>query len=377
MVDNLESQIETARLQVSADSVSMSVSELTNLYREKVLLIQPEFQRLFRWTGEQKSKLIESILLGIPLPSLFVAQSEGGTWELVDGLQRVSTLLELQGALEGADGMPSLSTELQATKFLPGLDGMTWDGRTGSQLSDAHKLDIRLARLDIKVIKRTSDQKAKFDLFQRLNSFGSHLTPQEIRSAMIAGTDSRALSWVLELASNEHFRSCVTLASRLKDEQYDLELVLRFLMLHGIDVPSRGALVDFPTKLDDWSIDLASEYDSRAENLGRVFQETFRYLAMSGGEDLFRKWDPSRKAFRGAFLNTAYEVIAIGAGALIAEGKELRPDPQNAARELSGVLERVPRFATGLATADRLVKTLPLGRRLMANPPATISADDF
>src|SRR5579884_211987 len=95
-VDPLESEIRRARLEISADTISMSISELTSLYREETLIIRPEFQRLFRWNIEQKSRLVESVLLGIPLPSLFVAQSEEGTWELVDGLQRVSTLLELQ-----------------------------------------------------------------------------------------------------------------------------------------------------------------------------------------------------------------------------------------------------------------------------------------
>lgn len=376
-IDGLEEQIERARLQVSADAMSMSVSELTNLYREGVLIIQPEFQRLFRWTTEQKSRLIESILLGIPLPSLFVAQSEGGAWELVDGLQRVSTLLELQGVLELPDGTLAPSTDLRSTKFLPALEGRTWDGRTGKALTEAQKLDIRLARIDIKVIRRTSDRKAKFDLFQRLNSFGSNLTPQEIRSALIAGTDSRALSWLIELANDEYFISCVTLANRLREEQYDLELVLRFLMLHQIHSPSRGELVDFPAKLDDWAVNLAETFDAESGELRRVFVATFQYLSASGGEDLFRKWDSSRGAFRGAFLNTSYEVIAIGAGSLIAEGRAVRNDPQNAARELSALLDASPRFATGLATADRLVKTLPVGRRLMADPPETVSPADF
>src|SRR5271157_2941167 len=100
----LETQLSDARRAISSDGYPMSVGELTNLYRSGELQIRPEFQRLFRWSNLQKSRLVESILLGIPLPSIFVAQTEGGTWELVDGLQRISTILRLQGELLDKDG---------------------------------------------------------------------------------------------------------------------------------------------------------------------------------------------------------------------------------------------------------------------------------
>lgn len=90
----LEKQISTARQSVYADGYPMSIGELTNLYKEGEMIIRPEFQRFFRWSQVQKSNLVESILLGIPIPSIFVAQTESGKWELVDGLQRVSTILE-------------------------------------------------------------------------------------------------------------------------------------------------------------------------------------------------------------------------------------------------------------------------------------------
>jgi hypothetical protein len=118
----LEQQVRKARLEISAETISMSVSELTNLYREGILQIRPEFQRLYRWSQEQKSRLVESILLGIPVPSLFVSQSESGRWELVDGLQRVSTLLELQGLLVNADGTMRPPLVLRGTKYLSRLD---------------------------------------------------------------------------------------------------------------------------------------------------------------------------------------------------------------------------------------------------------------
>ena len=374
MTSRLETEITNGRLEIAADTISMSISELTNLYHEGVLVIRPEFQRLFRWSQEQKSRLVESVLLGIPLPSLFVSQSDEGKWELVDGLQRVSTLLELQGHLKNPDGSVRPSLELSATKFLPSLGGYSWNSDTGKELSDTHKLDIRLARLDLKVIKRSSDPKAKFDLFQRLNSFGSIATAQEIRSAMVAGTNGDCLAWLTRLAAHDSFVSCIALNDRLLDEQYDIELVLRFLMLHNI-AAERGRLSDFSSRLDDWAIELASTPDLWAA-LEATFDTTFTWLAQRGGSDVLRKWDAERNAFRGGFLNTSFEVFALGAGYHFSRDEGVRIDIKTAVQTLWTIPQMTTRFATGLATQDRLVKTLPIGRKPMRDPPEAITLSD-
>ena len=65
-----------------------------NLHKNKELIIQPEYQRLFRWSTQQKSHLIESILLELPIPQIFVIENPDGILELIDGLQRTSTVLQ-------------------------------------------------------------------------------------------------------------------------------------------------------------------------------------------------------------------------------------------------------------------------------------------
>lgn len=109
---SLENEITNARREIKADSYQMSIGELTNLYKDNELIIAPEYQRLFIWSGDQKSKLIESILIGIPLPSFFVAQDDDGNWEVIDGLQRISTFLQLQGILRDESDSSKLSLPL-------------------------------------------------------------------------------------------------------------------------------------------------------------------------------------------------------------------------------------------------------------------------
>jgi uncharacterized protein with ParB-like and HNH nuclease domain len=86
-------EINAAQRLVKTDAYQMSIGEVVNMYRDNEIIIDPEFQRLFRWDLGQKSRLFESILLGIPLPSIFVFEREDSKWELIDGLQRTSTIL--------------------------------------------------------------------------------------------------------------------------------------------------------------------------------------------------------------------------------------------------------------------------------------------
>jgi len=91
---SLEKEIKKARKEIVSDGYEMSLGEVMNLYKEDELKINPEFQRLFRWDITRKTRFIESILLSIPIPPIFVFQDEDGNWELIDGLQRLSTVLE-------------------------------------------------------------------------------------------------------------------------------------------------------------------------------------------------------------------------------------------------------------------------------------------
>ncbi|MDE7414810.1 MAG: DUF262 domain-containing protein, partial [Lachnospiraceae bacterium] len=99
-IQSLEKQITDERARLSTDRMDVSFGELINMYKVGELVIRPEYQRLFRWTRSQKTILIESILLGIPVPPIFVAEDESGVWELVDGLQRISTIISFFGDLD-------------------------------------------------------------------------------------------------------------------------------------------------------------------------------------------------------------------------------------------------------------------------------------
>ena len=97
---NLEQIVEEKQLTLKTIKLDMSFGELANYYEDSTLIIRPEYQRLFRWKEEQKSRLVESLLLGLPIPSIFISENKEGKWELVDGLQRVSTVISFMGLMK-------------------------------------------------------------------------------------------------------------------------------------------------------------------------------------------------------------------------------------------------------------------------------------
>ena len=140
---DLQAQIDERSREINTDNYPMSIGELASMYRDKEIEIHPEFQRFYRWTHTQKTRLIESILLGIPVPPIFVAQREDGVWDVVDGLQRLSTILEFMGLLkdETATRTPRLNWTGRDTSPLSRRSG----GRTGARqgIASATPRDLR------------------------------------------------------------------------------------------------------------------------------------------------------------------------------------------------------------------------------------------
>ena len=118
--EKLEQRIKDLRNNLTTDRLDMSYGEIINMYQSGDLIISPEFQRLFRWKNFQKTRFIESILLGIPIPPIFVAEDKEGKWELVDGLQRLSTVLSFFGLLKDGDKNNWI---MDAGDLVPELEG--------------------------------------------------------------------------------------------------------------------------------------------------------------------------------------------------------------------------------------------------------------
>jgi hypothetical protein len=244
-----------------------------------------------------------------------------------------------------------------------------WQNKdSGVSLSEAQRLDIKRSKLDIKIIKRDSSPQAKFDLFQRLNSYGSPLNTQEMRSALLVAVSSDFFVWLEGLSSYGPFVECTQLSDRLIEERFDLELVTRFLVLHNRPESklTLSSLRDLPQVLDDESVNLATGFPKKTTSLAKTFKKTFDFIADRGGDEVFRRWDNRKREFKGSFLNTAFEIFGLGIGYHIANGTHPRDDIIGVVKSFWARPEMEKGYATGRSTEARLVEFIPLGREITA-----------
>jgi hypothetical protein len=366
---NLELSIAKKAKEISTESYGMSVGELLSLYRDGELNIHPEFQRFFRWSDAQKSRLIESFLLGIPVPPIFVSQDEKGKWDVIDGLQRLSTIFQLTGDLLDENSDPVEPLVLTGTKYLPQLQNKCWkpkEGLTAEELPESVKLTLKRARMDVKIVLNKSDASSKYELFDRLNSGGSSATDQEVRNCMLVMISKKFFSWFSELAKDSNFQTTYPLTERQLLEKFDMELVARFLCLRMLPENDLGGILDLGPFLTERITFLAQDPNFDFEKEKKAFGEAFKLIAEALGEDSFRKFNTAKSRPTGPPLVSVFEILALGIGHNI-----LTAGFNVTAKQIEDARQNIwvdPKFTSGtgsgIRATSRLSVTIPLGREI-------------
>jgi Protein of unknown function DUF262 len=309
----LEEEISDRSREIHTDGYPMSIGEVVAMYKEGDLDVHPEFQRIFRWNAGQKSRLIESILLGIPIPTIFVSQRKDGVWDVIDGVQRLSTILEFMGVYKSEEKKLLPASALEGTEYLPSLNGYTFevDNGNGKVLTEPLRREIKRAKLDFRIIKKESDENAKFDLFQRLNS-GAELSQQESRNCLMVMIRPDFYKWIQELTKVSSFISTVLLSERQENEAMKDELALRFVSNVLFKGPNTYLPKIFSDYLTDWTKQTATEWTIDIKMLTNLFEKTFLMLENALGEDAFRRFDSAKGRHLGPFSISAFELFATG-----------------------------------------------------------------
>jgi hypothetical protein len=361
---SLDDEIAQARKKIVTDGYEMSIGEIMSLYRNKEIFVDPDYQRLFRWTSSQKTRFIESLLLGIPIPPIFVYQRGDGTWELIDGLQRLSTVLELAGILRNSEGNTEPASALEATELLPSLAGKHWASE-GAEDPDAlpinQQLHIKRARIRIEILKSDSDSDAKFELFQRLNTGGSSLSEQEVRNCVLVMVNRDFYKWLQGLSTVGAFTKTFPVSETAQREQRPIEMALRFVAYRR--VPYDRSL-DVNEYLDRAARTLARMTEPEKQAEEDIFNWTFSLLADCLDENAFKRWDGSRHS--GAPLLSGFEAIAIGvahnrAAIEALEATKRRAFIEERTRSIWSDGTFKSNSGMGVRGTTRLVNLLPLG----------------
>jgi len=276
---DLEEVITNKRNSLKADRLDMSFGELMNMYEDGDLFITPEYQRAFRWSVFQQSRFIESVLLGIPIPPIFVAEDETGKWEVVDGLQRISTIFAFFGIL--ADTPEKNRLKLCAGEMVSELDQVSID-----ELPIRLKTTIKRAVCRVEIVRWDSNEDIRYELFNRLNTGASPLSEQEIRNCIFRSYPVDLNQVLRDVAGMKNFAELISPSPSKKEEMFLEELVLRYFAFKHFDGQFKTTVPNF---LSEFMRDVSK--GDRVFDLDEEKEDVINFVAFlhdNFGASLFR-----------------------------------------------------------------------------------------
>ena len=299
----LEQEIDERVGEVRTDTFDLSFGEITNLHANNELIIHPEYQRLFRWSAQQKSHLIESILLQLPVPQIFVIENQDGVFELIDGLQRISTVLQFVEP-ESIDLEPLI---LEGCTLIKSLNGLSF-----KDLPLSLRLSIKRSPIRTVIIKKQSKAFLRYEMFKRLNTGGSNLEPQEIRncSARMLGDEGvRFYTFLLRQSKNEDFAACADYLPQPEQEKKGVEeLVLRFFATKNASDLFRGSVRDW---LDNYMEEvLLNKRQFIYDEEELIFNDVFKLAKDKLGDTAFLRYRGNSPI--GSLPPAYFEAISMG-----------------------------------------------------------------
>jgi hypothetical protein len=283
MAANLQKQLDTERRAVDTERFDITIREFVRLVTTRELHLAPAYQRKFRWDEVRESALIESLFLGLPVPPIFVATNADGRWEVVDGVQRITTLLHYTSSEEEQALQYVQEIRLTAPLKLNGLEKLTnFEGLAFAELPTPLKLHFYKRSLQVIALSDKSDEVVRYDLFERLNRGGISLTSQEVRACIFQGQFN---DFLRRLAKKRAFNSLIKLKKAQENDGTKEEVVLKFFAyLHN-----REEFDKHVTKfLNQYMKTSSKDFDYEINE--RLFDDVTKQLAkVQNGEAILRK----------------------------------------------------------------------------------------
>lgn len=313
--------------QANTTALDVSFNEIFDMWQSRELDITPDYQRLFRWTPGQQSRFIESLLLEMPVPPIFVIEEQENTYQLIDGLQRISSYLHLRGELEAPQADPPVQRGQKLTltdcDIVTELNGLTFDNLPTS-------LQIRLKRrfIRMEVVRKETDRRFKYHMFKRLNTGGETLSAQQVRNAAMRMLGDEFPNFIVRMSQAEDFRECTKyLTFERRMSAFDDELVLRFFALKNAQASFKHEVTDFLDEYMEGIVDPArpAVFDFPGEEA--LFVKTFSVLRQSLGEYVFGFTNRAKNDLNLGFNVYHFEAITIGIQRVLAN-----LDPSDAAQ---------------------------------------------
>ncbi|KJC37145.1 hypothetical protein UP09_28285 [Bradyrhizobium sp. LTSP885] len=289
--------------QIRITTKNYTLREVFSQLEEGELDLAPDFQRSFVWHAKQQIRLIESILLGIPLPAFYFNLDSSGGMQVVDGVQRLTTVKRF------------MSDELRLSE--DDLEYLhDFAGDTFSNLDSATRRRFQSTQIVAHVIEPQTPDEVKYDIFNRVNTGGSPLKAQEIRHCM---SKSRSRDFLRELVEGHNFNEATqyafwnkTKTERRNHRMSDRELALRFCAFRTVSIDEYSEA----TSLDSFLLEFTRRIDSPASDinlrrLATLFDRSMINCEKILGDAAFRRWLPGPERRRGPINRAVFESQAL------------------------------------------------------------------
>ena len=337
---NLIEIIEVTSKKAHVKSLDISFNELMDMVVNNELDIEPDYQRLFRWSDGQQSRFIESLILEMPVPPIFVIEEQTGRYQLIDGLQRISSYLHLRGKLDTGD-LPIENKVKMGEKLtlvdcdiVPALNGKTFE-----DLPAATQIRLKRSFIRVEAVQASSDPHFKYHMFKRLNVGGNPLSEQQVRNSAIRMLDKKFPDLIVDLSQDPNFVTCTEgLTNERILSAVNEELVLKFFAFQHDRASFTHAvgefLTDYMERVADPSVTLAFDYVAETE----IFKKTFEVLASSLGEKSFALPNKARTDISAGFSMYHFESITMGLQSVLSK---LSASDSDQMSKLKGVLKNI------------------------------------
>jgi hypothetical protein len=291
---------------ITSWGADLSFRELITMYEEEELL-KPELQRKYVWEKPEASRFIESLLLGLPVPSIFLAEAKNETKLIIDGYQRIMTVYDY---VRGIFSRDNKTFKLTNSKKI----NERWRGKAFSELLESDQRKIKKSTIHAIIFVQNhpkGEDTSLFQIFERINTTGKTLTAQEIRNCVYQGKLNALL---FGLNKDPIWRKML---GRTEEDprMLDMEFILRFFALQDplIKTTKKNqiALKQHLNTFMGKHPDADKAIDSTIEGFEAVFTETIRVVHAKLGKTAFQNWSDETGEFSGRFSPTVFDAISI------------------------------------------------------------------
>lgn len=288
---------------ITSWGADMSFRELISMYEDDELL-KPELQRKYVWEKPEASRFIESILLGLPIPSIFLANTPDNNKLIIDGYQRIMTVYDyVKKGIFSKDGKSFKLTNTDKINY-------RWRGKSFNELSEFDQKKIRQTTIHAIIFEQKQpkdNDSSLFQIFERINTSGKILKPQEIRNCVYQG---KLNSLLFELNQDIYWRKLF--GNEIEDSRMlDLEFILRFFALGSEEIKEqKTGQISLKMFLNEYMGKKSHNTESFVDTKRNEFITTIKFLFDHLGEIAFRNIS-NEGHYQSRFNPTIFDSVSI------------------------------------------------------------------